>query len=514
MSSVAERCDGIGLGSPERKDKIVTTTTEHTSMRDGLGASAVYLEGAFHQTVDRLEVLEKATGAVLGTVGRAGMPELETAVAAARRAQQAWAEQPYSVRVGLLRAVASRLEAHASEFADVIVRETGSIRGKAEYEVGGSIDELVAAAALAGEPRGEVLASGVAGRLSVSEREPVGVVGVITPWNFPLILAMRVIAPAIALGNAVILKPSPETPISGGLLIARVFEEADAPSGLFQVLSGDQELSEGIVSHRGIDMIHFTGSSAVGSQIAATAGGLLKRVSLELGGNNAFVVLSDADPDYASMLGAWSSFHYQGQTCISAGRHLVHESLMDAYTAAISARARKIRVGDPADEANGLGPMINERQAARAQDLLGRSVAQGAWVITGGTRDGLFFRPTVVVDVKADMPIWTEETFAPIVPIMSFSSDEEAIELVNDTPYGLVNAVVTPDEARGRRFARASRSGMVQVNDATPVDEAVAPFGGIGASGLGGRIGGTSNLHEFTEQKWISVQQGAVEYPY
>lgn len=462
----------------------------------------------------RLDSRDKATGEALGSVPLGDMQALDEAVAAARRARSEWAAQPYHVRAGLVRAVAERLAARSDELAELIVRETGSIRGKADYEVGGAIEELQVAAGLAAVPRGEVLGSQDPGRFGFSERLPVGVVAAITPWNFPLILAMRVIAPAIALGNAVVLKPSPETPLSGGEAIARAFQEAGAPAGLFQAICGDTAFSEALVAHPGIDMVHFTGSTAVGAQIAAVAGAQLKKVSLELGGNNAFIVLDDADPDYASMLGAWSTFHYQGQTCISASRHIIAAARADAYAAHLAARADAITVGDPTDPTIGIGPMISERQAARAEGLLKASVALGARVLAGGTRDGVFFRPTVVVDVTRDMPLWTEEVFAPIAPILAVADDAEAIAVANDTNYGLVDAVVTDDERRGRAVARALHAGMVHLNDATPVDEAVAPFGGLGASGLGGRSGGTANLDEFTEVKWTSIQAGRLHYPY
>ncbi|MCU1528593.1 MAG: aldehyde dehydrogenase family protein [Frondihabitans sp.] len=496
----------------------MTTTVTVDVALPHLSEGAAYIDGRFRPTDRHIDVLEKATGTVLGTAGLGSLADLDTVVQGARRAQEEWAATPYDVRARLVLDVAGLLETHAEALADLVARETGSILGKAQYEVGGSADELRAAAGLAAQPQGEVLGSHDPGRFSFSERLPVGVVAAITPWNFPLILAMRVVAPAIALGNAVILKASPETPLSGGLAIAALFDEAGAPAGLFQAICGEQEFNEALVAHPGVDMVHFTGSTAVGSKIAATAGGLLKKVSLELGGDNAFVVLDDADAKRASMLGAWSSFHYQGQTCISASRHLVHSTLAAAYTDALVVRAERITVGDPQDPEIGdgpvIGPMINERQAARADDLLRLSVEQGATVVTGGTRDGLFYRPTVVTNVTPTMPIWTEETFAPIVPILAFDTDAEALELVNDTPYGLVNAVVTADEGRGLRFARGCRSGMVHVNDATPTDEASAPFGGVGASGVGGRAGGQANLEEFTERKWISVQQGRPEYPY
>ena len=491
--------------------------TETLSATVGTGylmPSAIYVDGEFTTASDSISVLEKATGSPMGRAGLGSSADLDRAATAARRAQIGWADQPYNVRADLLRSVAEQLANRADEFADLIVRETGSIRGKADYEVSGAIDELLTAAGLAARPRGELIVSHDPGRESVVQRIPVGVIAVITPWNFPLILAMRVIAPAIALGNAVILKASPETPISGGLAIASLFAEAGAPKGLFQAVCGELDFSEALTTHSEVDMVHFTGSTAVGSTIAGSAGRLLKKVSLELGGNNALVVLSDADVERAAMIGAWSSFHYQGQTCISAGRHIVHESVVDAYVQNLAARARNITVGDPVDASIGIGPMINERQARRGEGLLQHAVDRGATIVEGGTRDGLFFRPTVVVGLGRDMPLWTDEVFAPIAPVMSFSTDEEALEMVNDTPYGLVNAVLTGDEARGQRFARRVRSGMVHINDATPTDEASAPFGGVGASGLGGRAGGDANLEEFTERKWISTQHGTPHYPY
>ncbi len=461
-----------------------------------------------------LAVLEKATGEPLGQVDVATVEDVDAAVQAAVVAQRDWAATPYDVRAGILRAAAAALTARADEITDLIVRETGSIAGKAQYEVGGAANELHEAAGLTSRAVGEILPSHSPGRFSLAERVPVGVVGAITPWNFPLILGMRVTAPALALGNAVVLKPSPETPLSGGRIIAEVLEEAGLPAGLFAVVAGDQDVGERLVEHPGTSMIHFTGSSAVGARIAATAGAQLKRVSLELGGNNALVILEDADLDQAAMIGAWSAFHYQGQTCITAGRHLVARPLYDAYVEALAARAAAITVGDPASGEVGLGPMINERQRDRAHGFLEASKEQGATVVEGGRYDGLFYRPTVVTDVTTGMPLWSEEIFAPIAPVLAIDGDDEAVALVNDTRYGLVNSVLTGDADRGLQLAGRLRSGMVHVNDATCLDEAHVPFGGLGASGLGGRAGGEANLEEFTERRWVSLQRDRAEYPY
>jgi len=460
-----------------------------------------------------MAVLEKATGEPIGHVDVASVEDVGAAVEAAAAAQREWAATSYDERAAILRRAAAALERRADEVTDLIVRETGSIPGKAQYEVGGAANELYEAAGLTSRAVGEVLPSHSPGRFSLAERIPVGVVAAITPWNFPLILGMRVTAPALALGNAVVLKPSPETPLSGGTLIAELLAEAGLPAGVFSVVAGGQDVGERLVEHPGTSLVHFTGSSAVGARIAAAAGAQLKRVSLELGGNNALVVLDDADLDQAVMIGAWSAYHYQGQTCITAGRHIVARNLYDAYVDALAARAAAITVGDPRSGA-GLGPMINERQRDRAHGFLEQSVAQGATVVEGGSYDGLFYRPTVVTDVTTDMPLWTQEIFAPVAPVLPVDSEEQAVALVNDTRYGLVNAVLTGDGDRGLRVAGRLRSGMVHVNDSTCLDEAHVPFGGLGASGLGGRSGGESNLEEFTERRWVSLQRAAVEYPY
>jgi benzaldehyde dehydrogenase (NAD) len=446
--------------------------------------------------------------------GLAEQADVDAAVATAKQAQAEWAERAFADRAAILRTAAAALSNAAQSLRELIMRETGCIGGKADYEIGAATSELIEAAALASRSPGELVPTTHTGRLSISERVPLGLVGVITPWNFPLVLGMRVIAPALALGNAVLIKPSPETPLSGGLAIAAIFHQAGLPQGLLQVLPGDVEVGERLVTHPDIAMIHFTGSTAVGRQIAATAGGLLKKVSLELGGNNALIVLDDADLDQATMIGAWSSFHYQGQTCITAGRHIVTEGIANAYTAELARRANAITVGNTVTDDVGLGPMINQRQLDRAKKLLDDAVAEGATIQAGGTTDGPFFRPTVVTGVPTDSDLWTEEIFAPIAPIVVVKDADEAVALANDTGYGLVDSVLTGDLFRGSQLARRLRAGMVHVNDATPQDEAPAPFGGIGQSGLGGRSGGDANLEEFTERRWLTVNPGRVHYPY
>ena len=477
---------------------------------------AIFVDGDFSkpQQGGTLGVRDKASGEIFETVGQADQGDVDAAVVTARQAQTTWAERSFADRAAVLRAAAAALAGQADGLRELIMRETGCIGGKADYEIGAASSELIEAAALASRSPGELVPTTHTGRLSISERVPLGLVAVITPWNFPLVLGMRVIAPALALGNAVLIKPSPQTPLSGGLAIAGLFAEAGLPAGLFQVLPGDVAVGQRLVTHPDIAMIHFTGSTAVGRQIAREAGGLLKKVSLELGGNNALIVLDDADLDQATMIGAWSSFHYQGQTCITAGRHIVTEGIAQAYAEGLASRANAITVGNTVTEQVGLGPMINQHQLDRAARLLADAVAQGATIVAGGTSDGPFFRPTVVTGVSTGSALWTEEIFAPIAPIVVVKDGDAAVALANDSGYGLVNSVLTGDLFRGSQLARRLRAGMVHVNDATPQDEATAPFGGIGQSGLGGRSGGDANLDEFTERRWLTVNPGVVHYPY
>jgi benzaldehyde dehydrogenase (NAD) len=476
----------------------------------------IFVDGEFREPDGgrRSPITDKATGEEMAQAGIASDADVDRAVRSAKQAQPGWAALGYDERGGLLRRVARLLEDRAEEIATLIVRETGGIPGKAQYEVGAAQNELYEAAALTSRATAEVLPSHNTGKLSIVQRVPVGVVAAITPWNFPIVLGFRVVAPALALGNTVVLKPAPETPLTGALLISELFAEAGAPPGVLQGLPGDDDTGRRLVAHRGVNMIHFTGSSPVGREIAMQAASDFKRVSLELGGNNAFVVLDDADLDQASMIGAWSAFHYSGQTCITAGRHIVARNLFDDYVERMAERARGIEVGDPNTGEVGLGPMISESQVERGHKIVEDSVAMGARVVEGGSHDGLFYRPTVIVDVTPDMPVWQEEIFAPVAPVIAVDDDAEALAVVNGTPYGLVNAVYSGSHARGLAFAEGVRAGMVHVNDSTCLDEAHVPFGGVGHSGLGGRSGGEANLEEFTERRWIGVQRTAVEYPY
>jgi benzaldehyde dehydrogenase (NAD) len=460
-----------------------------------------------------LTVTEKATGESLGEVAQASPADVAAAARAAAAAQPAWAATYGVERREVFIRAAQLLAEHREELIDWIIRETGGVRPKAEFELKMSTDELLEAAAIPTQPFGHLVPSAQPGITSVARRVPRGVVGVISPWNFPVVLALRSVAPALALGNSVILKPDPQTPISGGFVLAELFRQAGLPDGVFHVLPGDAVTGEALVTDPIVKTISFTGSTEIGRRVNQLAAPLLKKVALELGGNNAYIVLDDADLEAASSCGAWGSYLHQGQICMTAGRHIVHERVADEYIRLLAERADRLPVGNPATDEVALGPMINQRQLERVQDIVDRSVAAGARLVAGGTSDGPYYRPTVLAGVTADMPAFAEEIFGPVAPVTVVSSDEEAIRLANSTPHGLVAAVQGSSE-RAVRVAAQLQTGLVHVNDQTVNYESYIPFGGMGDSGNGGRFGGASSWDEFTEWQWMTVRDTAQVYPF
>ncbi len=462
----------------------------------------------------RIETVEPATGEVLGTAGGGDAETIARAAKSAAAAQRAWAETSIADRVAVVRRAGEIMERHRPELERWLIRESGAIHGKAAVEISASIGQLDMAAALISHPFGHVLPSLTPGRTSMARRIPIGVVGVITPWNFPYVLAMRSIGPALALGNAIVLKPDVNTPVTGGVVIARLFEEAGLPEGLLHVLPGGADVGTALVGDPNVRMISFTGSTATGRLVGETAGRMLKRIVLEMGGNCPLVVLDDADVEAASSSGAWGSFLHQGQICIAVSRHLVHESIAEEYTAALVERAKRLPVGNPATGEVALGPIINERQVARVQRIVDESVAQGARLLAGGTHDGLFYAPTVLSGVTRSMPAFAEEIFGPVAPVITFRDDAEAVELANATDYGLAAAVHSASPGRAAAVADQLRAGMVHINDQTVNEEPPAPFGGVGCSSNGGHFGGVANLELWTEWQWVTARDKATPFPF
>ncbi len=476
--------------------------------------SKIYSNGWKDPGLGTAAVTEKATGAPLGEIGIASTEDIAAAAAVARKAQKEWAKLTGPARGDVLREFARLVLVHAKEIAEQLVRETGSILGKAHWEVQMTAREFLEAAALGSLPQGIQTASLEAERRSVARRVPLGVIGIITPWNSPLILGSRAIGPALAMGNAVLLKPDVQSPIIGGVVFARLFEEAGLPEGLFHVLPGAAETGAALVKEPLVDMISFTGSTRVGREVGSVASGQLKRVSLELGGNNPYVVLDDADVEAAASAGAWGAFFHQGQICLTTGRHLVHESIAAAYIEALVRKAKALVVGNPLDEKVQIGPIINERQAANVDRIVAETVAKGAKVLAGGFRNGLFFAPTVITGVTPGMAAFDEEIFGPIAPITTFRTDDEAIALANATAYGLSAAVVSKDLARAQRIADGLHSGVVHINDQTVLHGIYGPIGGVGISGNGFGHGTVSNADQFSEWQWITTRSQLPTYPF
>jgi len=462
----------------------------------------------------QIETTEPATGEVLGTAGGGDAASIAKAAASAAEAQRTWAATPFEERAAIVKRAGELMEKHRAELIHWLVRESGAIQPKADFEISASIGQLDTAAALTSEPLEVELPSMTPGRTSIARRAPLGVVGVITPWNFPYVLAMRSLGGALALGNAVVLKPDANTPVTGGVAIARLFEEAGLPEGVLHVIPGAGDVGKALVEDPHVRMISFTGSTATGSIVGETAGRMLKRTLLEMGGNSPLVVLEDADITAASSAGAWGSFLHQGQICLSVSRHLVHESIVDDYTKALAERAGHLPVGNPATDEVALGPIINERQLRRVRRIVDESVEQGAKVVVGGTNDGLFFSPTVLGDVTPEMPAFAEEIFGPVAPVISFRDDAEAVELANATEYGLSAAVQSDSVDRASAIADQLRAGMVHINDQTVNEEPPAPFGGIGCSSNGGHFGGVANLELWTEWQWLTSREKAEPFPF
>lgn len=460
------------------------------------------------------EVVSPSSGTVLGRVGIAAAEDVRDAATRAARAQTAWAATSHERRAAVLRRAGDLLEEHEEEIIGWLRREGGAAAGMAGFQVHVASGECFEAAALASQPHGEILRTAQP-RLSFSRQVPAGVVGVIAPFNVPLILGIRSVAPALALGNAVILKPDPRTAVCGGAVLAEVLRRAGVPEGVFQVLPGGAEAGEALVADPHVRVISFTGSTPAGRKVGEAAARHLKRAHLELGGNSPLVVLDDAAVEQAASIGAWGSFLHQGQICMTTGRHLVHESIADAYVERLAAKADALVVGSTEEDGAALGPIIDAAQRDKIHHLVTSSVEAGARLRAGGTYQDLYYRPTVLDRVRPDTPAYAEEVFGPVAPVVRFSTVDELVELANSTEYGLSLGVVTTNPMRGMEIADRIPSGIVHINDQTVDDEAVAPFGGVGFSGTGSRFGGTrANLEAFTETQWITMRADPARHPF
>ncbi|MEU6302622.1 aldehyde dehydrogenase family protein [Streptomyces chartreusis] len=475
-----------------------------------------YIDGEWRPGTGSWDIIDfnPYDGEKLASITIATVDEVDDAYKAAARAQKQWATtNPYARRAVFEKAL-RLIEDREQEIAEAIIAELGGTRLKAAFELHLAKEFLREAVHLALRPEGKILPSPVDGKENRVYRVPVGVVGVISPFNFPFLLSLKSVAPALALGNGVVLKPHQNTPICGGSLVAKIFEDAGLPAGLLNVVITDiAEIGDAFIEHPIPKVISFTGSDKVGRHVATVCASHFKRSVLELGGNSAIVVLDDADIDYAVDAAVFSRYVHQGQVCMAANRVLVDRSVADEFTEKFVAKVKSLKAGDPRDPETVIGPVINSSQADAISGAVEQAIAEGATALVHGTTTENLVRPSVLSGLPADSPLLKQEIFGPVAFLLTFDGEEEAVRLVNDTPYGLSGAVHTGDIERGVAFAKQIDTGMFHVNDGTVHDEPIVPFGGEKHSGLG-RLNGETMLDAFTTTKWISVQHGRSGFPF
>jgi aldehyde dehydrogenase (NAD+) len=452
-------------------------------------------------------------GSTVAQIRLASVDDVEAAYAAASAAQTGWAATTPEERAAVMRRAAAILGTRHAEIAGWITRESGGTVAKVEIELGVVRAGLLEAASMPHHVEGRILPSDIPGKENRVYRGPVGIVCLISPWDFPMYLTNRTLAPAIALGNAVVLKPSSNTPVTGGLLLAKLFEEAGLPPGVLNVVVGSAAvIGDALVGHPAPRVVSFTGSTETGLGISQRTG--VKKLLLELGGNAPLVILDDADLDYAVESAVFGSFYNSGQICMIANRIIVDDSLHDAFVEAFVERTHTLVVGDPRDPATFIGPVISQQQLDSVLDKVHRAVGQGASLLLGGEPIGpaRLTLPPQVLSGSNEVATAREEVFGPAITIIRARDEADALRIANDTEYGLSSAVHTRDRERGTRFALQVQAGMTHVNDSPVNEEDNTAYGGEKLSGLG-RFGGTWSIDEFTTDHWVSVQHARRPYP-
>ncbi|MFD9636002.1 aldehyde dehydrogenase family protein [Streptomyces violascens] len=454
-------------------------------------------------TAYELQVLNPATEDVIATVRGATAADVDAAVARARSAQRGWAAAAPGDRARLLRRFAAVVDEHIEELAQLEVAEAGHTIGNARWEAGNVRDLLDFSAGGVERLSGRQIP--VAGGLDITLLEPLGVIGVIAPWNFPMPIAAWGTAPALAAGNAVILKPAETTPLTA-LRLAELALEAGLPEGLFQVLPGAGAVAgDALVEHPGVAKIVFTGSTRVGKQIMAKCADRVKRVTLELGGKSPNIVFADADIEAAALATPMSFLDNSGQDCCARTRILVQRTAYDRFMELLGPAIEQVVVGDPADEKTQMGPLISRVQLDRVRSY----VADDAPGLRGSAPDGpgFWFPPTVLTGLAADAPAAVEEVFGPVAVVLPFEDEEDAVRLANATEYGLSGSIWTRDVGRALRVSRAVAAGNLSVNSHSSVRYST-PFGGYKQSGLGRELGPDA-LTAFTETKNVFISTEA-----
>ncbi|MES2303619.1 MAG: aldehyde dehydrogenase [Pseudomonadota bacterium] len=462
------------------------------------------------------ERINPMTGAVASQAEAMQPGDIPAIAARAGVAFPAWAAMGPNARRAVLMKAAVALEARADAFVEAMMGEIGATKGWALFNLGLAASMVREAAALTTQIAGEVIPSDKPGCVAMALREPVGVILGIAPWNAPIILGVRAIAVPLACGNAVILKASEQCPRTHALII-EAFMDAGFPEGVVNVVTNAPadaaDVVGALIDAKDVKRINFTGSTAVGRIIAKRAAEHLKPCLLELGGKAPLIVLDDADLDEAVKAAAFGAFMNQGQICMSTERIIVVDAIADDFAARFKAKVATMAVGDPREGTTPLGAVVDAKTVAHCQSLIADAVAHGAQVLTGGETTHNVLMPAHVVDgVTQEMKLFRDESFGPVVGIIHARDEAHAIELANDTEYGLSAAVFTRDTARGLRVARQIKSGICHVNGPTVHDEAQMPFGGVGASGYG-RFGGKAGIDSFTELRWITMETQPGHFP-
>lgn len=471
--------------------------------------------GSARNTAKHFERRDPITGGISTRASGASVADAIAAADAAHAAFARWSVCGPNERRTLLMKAAVSLETQAQEFVDAMMGETGATEGWARFNLTLAASMIREAAALTTQISGEVIPSDKPGCIALAVREPVGVVLGIAPWNAPIILGVRAIATPLACGNTVVLKGSEVCPRTHGL-IAQAFISAGFTGGIVNHITNSPEDAADVVGalidHKAVRRVNFTGSTRVGRIVAVRAAQNLKPALLELGGKAPLLVMDDADLDEAVKAAAFGAFMNQGQICMSTERIIVQDSVADLFVSKFKAKVDTMATGDPRAGKAPLGAVVDLKTVEHIQALMAEATGQGAIVISGGPSDGVLMPATVLDKVTALMKLFHEESFGPVVAVVRARDEAHAIELANDTEYGLSAAVFTRDTARGLRIARQIQSGMCHINGPTVHDEAQMPFGGVKNSGYG-RFGGKAGIDAFTELRWITIETQPGHFP-
>ncbi|CAO5179019.1 4-hydroxybenzaldehyde dehydrogenase (NADP(+)) [Frankia sp. AiPs1] len=493
--------------------------TQHDSASGGPGAIRHYIDGQWIDAANgrTYDSHNPWTAAAIATVAAGDADDTHAAIDAAHRAFAHWSDTPPHERQGILLRAADTVERRRDEVMVLLARETGCGRHFAEVQIRFAVSLLRQSAALPYAATGQMLPSDQPGVSSVAVRRPVGVVGAIAPWNASLILSARAIVGPLAVGNTVVLKPSEEAPHTGGALWAEVFEQAGLPPGVLNVIThapgeasfiGDELLANPLVRR-----INFTGSTATGRRLAEAAGRHLKRLVLQLGGQNPLLVLAGVDLDYAVNAAAYGAFVHQGQVCMCARRIFVEEAIAAEFSERFAAKVAGLPMGDPEDPHTVIGPVINHWALSLLTRRVEEAVERGARVLAGGVPAPPCYPATVLTGVPDDVELAFDETFGPVVVLDVVGDRDEAVARANSSAFGLAAGVLAAGPQEGLEVARQLQAGIIHVNDQPVNDEPRMPFGGVKDSGWG-RFGVGFAIEEFTEPQWITVRHKARQFPF